>query len=809
MTLAVAAIAAPGKIQAGFVATPPLRGVAAQYVTNRSPLVGGMLLKLPIGSIKPKGWLKHQLELEAKGMTGRLQEISRWCKFENSAWASPTGAGEHGWEELPYWLKGYGDLGYVLEDANIIREARRWIDATLGSQEADGFFGPRENKKSLGGHPDLWPHMVMLNVLQSHYEFTADSRVLPFMTRYMRWLNTQPGDAFGRGYWPKLRFGDTIETALWLYNRTGEPFLLELATKIHENMARWDSGIIDWHNVNIAQGFREPAVYYAKDGNPKLLGQAERNYQEIMGLFGQFPGGGFGGDENCRKGYHDPRQGFETCGIVEFMHSFEMLSKISGDTVWADRCEELAFNSLPAAMTPDQKALHYLTSANQIQLDKGNKAPAIQNSGNMFAYSAFEVFRCCQHNVSHGWPYFAEELWLGTSDGGLCASLYSASEVTAKVAGGTKVRIIESTEYPFDETIRLEISTDKPVLFPLYMRVPGWCQTPKVSVNGKHARLDGPARGYIRLAGVWKNGDRVELQLPMQTTVKRWSKNKDAASIYYGPLAFSLQIDERWRTNGGTKTWPEYEVFPSTPWNYALVLNDKAAAKRMAPKRRFKTLPEQPFTPQTVPLTLKVKARRVPEWQQDKLGMVGKLQASPVRTDTPVEWVTLIPMGAARLRITSFPVAATGSEGSQWLTQANSSFTASHCNDGDSVDSLEDEFQPKSSDDTDIPRFTWWDRKGTREWLQKNLNEPRAISSVGVYWFDDESRSGGCKTPASWEVHCLVGGEWKLMQTASPGGVEKNTLNTVSFPAVTTKAVRVTAHLKPGSSAGVLAVQIH
>src|SRR6267142_1977379 len=110
-----------------------------------------------------------RLELEAKGMTGRLPEVSKWCKFEGNAWADPRGEGHSGWEELPYWLKGYGDLGYVLKDEAIVKSARKWIDATLASQEPDGWFGPRSLQSNLKGKPDHWPHMVMCNVLQSFY----------------------------------------------------------------------------------------------------------------------------------------------------------------------------------------------------------------------------------------------------------------------------------------------------------------------------------------------------------------------------------------------------------------------------------------------------------------------------------------------------------------------------------------------------------------------------------------------------------------------------------------------------------------
>ena len=175
-------------------------------------------------------------------MTGRLPEISKWCKFEGNAWASPEGQGHSGWEELPYWLKGYGDLGYVLEDETIIAEARKWIDAVLASQEADGWFGPRVLKTSLEGKPDLWPHMVMLNVLQSFHEFSDDPRVIPFMPKYHQVAQrparrhisaTATGRRFASATTSKRLTGSTTAP--------GEAWLLDLAKKIHEHMANWTS----------------------------------------------------------------------------------------------------------------------------------------------------------------------------------------------------------------------------------------------------------------------------------------------------------------------------------------------------------------------------------------------------------------------------------------------------------------------------------------------------------------------------------------------------------------------------------------
>jgi hypothetical protein len=631
------------------------------YASNRDPLLPSPLIKLPIGSIAPQGWLRNMLEIEAQGMTGRLAEISPWLKFELNAWADKQGRGQHGWEELPYWLKGYGDLGYVLKDAAIIAKARRWIEAVLASQAEDGWFGPRDLKKSLGGKPDMWPHMVMLNVLQSYYEQSGDGRVLPFLTRYFQWQLGRPDSDLAAGYWPKVRIGDNIESVYWLYNRTGDAWLLDLARRLERNMADWTSGVCDWHNVNIAQGFRAPAIYFMQAKEQKYLDAAERNYQTVMGLYGQFPGGGFAGDENCRPGHGDPRQGFETCGIVEFMHSFEMLTKISGQPLWADRNEEIAFNSLPAALTADLKALHYLTGANMIQLDRQNKSPGIQNQGTMLSYSPYEVYRCCQHNVSHGWPYYAEELWLATADGGLCASLYVASELKAKVGDGTAVKIVEETDYPFGDTIRLKVSVPKAVRFPLYLRVPRWSGTPVLTLNG--ARVDAKAEplSYLVVERQWSDGDTVSLQLPMHVAVRAWKKNKDAVSVDYGPLTFSLQIGERWqRYERRSDAWPQWEVFPTTPWNYGLVLDKHDPAGSFALVRRPGPLARQPFAPETAPLLLHVKGKRIPAWQQDRLGLIGPLPPSPVKSEEPLETVTLIPMGAARLRVTAFPVIGEG-----------------------------------------------------------------------------------------------------------------------------------------------------
>ncbi len=781
------------------------------YIANRAPLEPSPFVKLPIGSIEPRGWLKHQLELERDGMIGHLKEISPWLNFEKSAWGNPRGEGERGWEELPYWLKGYGDLGYVLKDEKIIAEAKKWLDSAMSSQREDGWFGPRALLTSLDAKPgkpgtkvDLWPNMVMLNCLQSYHEFSGDKRVLDLMTRYFKWEDALPATAFGEGYWPKIRAGDNIESIYWLYNRTGEAWLLPLAKKIFENMARWDTGVINWHNVNIAQGFRAPSVFWMQSHDAKHLAGAERNYQQVMGKYGQFPGGGFGGDEDCREGFFDPRQGFETCGIVEFMHSFEMLTKISGNPIWSDRCEDLAFNSFPASMTPDQKGLHYLTCANQIQLDRNNKAPLIENSGTMFSYSPFEVYRCCQHNVSHGWPYYAEELWLATHDRGLCASLYAGSKVTAKVAEGVEVTISEETDYPFSGEVTFKVNSPRAATFPLYLRIPRWSDGLSLSINSRPQPVPAQPSSYLVIERTWKNGDVINLKLPMRVTVERWPKNENAASVNYGPLSFSLAIKEEWKRYGNRNAnWPEWEVSPASDWNYGLVFDEKNPAKSFAVDHKRGSLAKNPFTAETTPVVLKAKAKKIQNWQSDKFNMVGKLQSSPVKSEEKTETVTLIPMGAARLRITTFPVIGKGKDAREWEPPKVSPIHASHVFGNDSVEAVNDGREPKSSNDRNIPRFTWWDHRGTMEWIEWGFPKGRKVSAVEVYWYDDTGR-GSVRPPQNWRVLYRVGEQWKPVENATDYATGLNKYNRVTFNAVECDGVRIEAQLQPNFSAGIL-----
>jgi hypothetical protein len=779
------------------------------YIGNRPPLLPSPLLKLPIGAVKPKGWLRKELELQAAGFHGHLGEISPFLGAENNAWLSPRGEGQHGWEEVPYWLKGFGDCAYLLGNESQVAQARVWLEAALHSQREDGFFGPRgqgakSTVDSTGGKYDLWPNMVMLFCLQSHYEYSGDRRVLDLMTKYFRWELAAPEADFLPPFWQQQRAADNLLSVYWLYNRTGEKWLLDLAQKIHRHAANWTEGIASWHNVNMAQAFGGPTTFYLQSKDPRHLAASERNYQTIRDLYGQVPGGMFGGDENCRPGYTDPRQAVETCGLVEMMHSCELLLTITANPVWADRCEDVAFNSLPAALLADFTALRYLTAPNLVMSDRQSKSPGFQNGGPMLHYNPHD-HRCCQHNYGHGWPYLAEHLWLATPDNGLAAAFYAESEVKARVGDGADVTVVEKTQYPFGEQVEFVLWTPRKIEFPLYLRVPGWCEQPLIKVNGKAQPLSARPLTFIRLTRSWRDGDRVSLTLPMRVSIRTWAKNHNSVSVDRGPLTYSLKIGERYVRAGGTDKWPGWEIHPTTPWNYGLVLNQKRLASSFKVVQKRWPVSNLPFTHEGVPIELAAKGKLIPEWQMDHLGLVGTLHPSPVKSDQPAQTITLIPMGAARLRIASFPVIGKGPEARPWPAALKLPYkpSASHCAEADTLAALADGVLPNNSNDHDLPRFTWWDHKGSQEWVQYDFAKARKVAAVEVYWFDD-TPGGECGLPASWHVLYRDNDKWTEVPNARTSDVVKDKFNRVSFDPVETQALRLEVQLKPGFSGGIL-----
>ncbi len=642
-------------------------------VANKAPLRPSPLAKLPLGSVKARGWIQHQLELMVDGQVGKLTEISKFLADDNGWFNTPN----DGWEEQPYWFRGFHDLGVLTGNERIRHESARWIEAIFQSVDDDGYFGPPAMKRVVGNNGrelvDLWPHMVMIDALRSHYEATGDRRVIELLTRFFDFCRRIPEEQFvpawidGFGSWRPFiqwtRSGDMLPHIYWLYSITGDRWLLDVATRFHNHVEPPQGKWLNTHVVHFTQRFREPGNYYAQSNDAGHLEETDHWYDMHMAEWGQQPGGGFGADENIREGKTDPKQGTETCAFAEYNKSFFILGQITGDAKYADRTEDIIFNSFPASQTPDLKALHYLTAGNQPQLDASGKHD-YQNKGRQIDYSP-HIYRCCQHNVAMGWPYFVEHMWMAAAGNGLAAWMYGPCEVTAKVGGpgtpaGRQVTITEETTYPFDTSVRMTMSMKQPTEFPLYLRVPKWCKGYSVMLNGKRVDVDAQPGKYVLIEREWSDGDVIEIEMPVELSMRTWEKHGGALTVDRGPLTYSLKIGEDWRREAtGSDEWPDWEVFPTSPWNYGLIPGSVEFVGT-------KPVADQPWTLENAPIELKAKGRRIPNWTMvDET--ITDLQPGPVRSDEPIEEIRLIPMGCARLRITCFPAIGEGPDAREWV----------------------------------------------------------------------------------------------------------------------------------------------
>lgn len=638
------------------------------YITNQAPLLEQRFTALPLGDIKPEGWLKKQLEIQRDGLTGNLDEKYSLVVGDNNGWLGGTG---DSWERGPYWLDGLTPLAYLLDDKRLQAKVEKWVEWSIGNQRDNGYFGPipiSEDTPRIPGtqqtpSEDWWPKMVMLKVLQQYYSATNDERVIKLMDGYFRYqLAELPKDPLGKwSFWGERRGGDNLQIVYWLYNITKEDYLLELGELIHKQTHDW-AGIfvsdefrnanpfMDLHCVNVAQGIKEPMIYYQQSKDTTFLHAPKHGLESLKAIHG-FANGMYGGDEALHG--NNPIQGSEYCSAVELMYSLESMLPVSADVYYADYLEKIAFNVLPTQQNDDFTAKQYFQQPNQIKITHEYRNFRDAHHGSNTVYGLTTGYPCCLTNMHQGWPKFAQNLFYATAKNGVAALVYAPSEVNVKVAGGEEVNIKEETNYPFEDEITFWVNPKKQTAFEFVMRVPQWCDAPIVKINGEEVQATVSEDNFITLDRTWKKGDKVTLKLPMEIRTSRWYEK--SVAFERGPLLYALKIGERWekKTN---ELWPDpfYEVYPTSDWNFGI---SRHVFEKGEIEVEFNGMKEMPWNLENAPITLKMKGIQLPYWKE----YAGNPGPMPFETFTNQErgaekMIELIPYGCTTIRISQFPV---------------------------------------------------------------------------------------------------------------------------------------------------------
>lgn len=591
---------------------------------------GAYFQTLPLGSIKPAGWLKNELRLQADGFTGHLEEV--WPDVGvNSGWLGGTG---ESWERGPYYLDGLVPLAYLLDDSALMSKAQKWIEWILGSQLASGWFGPTDND-------DWWSRMVVLKALMQYQEATHDERVIPFMLKYAHYqleeLSRRP-----LSEWAVPRGADNVVVLFWLYDHTQDTALLSLATLILEQTTDWPDFYAQFpftrpvttfneesHIVNVMMGLKYFAVKYRLTGDRSLLEQFHSAWHTLRHYHGQAHGL-IAGDEWLAGS--SPAQGLELCAVVELMYSAEVGLAYSGEASYGDLLERAAFNALPATISRDFTAHQYDQQVNQISCTVEAR-DWTENGADANIFGLTPHFGCCAANLHQGWPKFVAASWMRRGKALVCQSLVPC------VVDTDTTHIEVQGNYPFHLTSTLRVATSTPVQ--IWLRRPQWVTAVAVTMDGKPVTLE-EADGYM-IVPVAKQA-LIEVAY---TTAPRFEQRPNRAlSVSYGALLFAAPLAEQWQLIGGQPPLQDWAVTSTSDWAVA-ISRDSDYHVCESPYTQG-----QIFDSEHSPLTMQTMGYRVLNWHQRHHSA-----AEPPYHPELGEKVTLtlVPYGGAKLRISEFP----------------------------------------------------------------------------------------------------------------------------------------------------------
>lgn len=590
--------------------------------------------------LKPSGWLKRQLEIQAEGLSGNLDKM--WRDIRDSSW---IGGDAEGWERVPYWLDGFVPLAYLLENEDMIQRAKKYIDAILAQQKQDGWICPCSEEER--PKYDSWAVQLITKVLTVYYQCSGDERIPDVLYRtlknYHTLLENGTIQLFG---WGKYRWFECLIAIDWAYARYHEEWLLDLARILRQQginymdcLPKWERPLNAWtldtHIVNICMALKFEALAAAFLDEP-YEDLAEKLHDTLREFNGTVVGT-FTGDE-CLSGI-SPIQGTELCSVVEQMYSYELLYAYTGDPKWLDRLETVAFNALPATISDDMWTHQYVQMVNQMACQRfPGKAVFRTNGSEAHLFGLEPNYGCCTANFNQGWPKFALSAFLYRDD-----EILHAVPVPADLRVGG-VHIHCETDYPFEEQFVYTVETDKE--FQLRIRIPA---------GAKNVKVDNLDLADEEISIRFMPGETRQICVSYTFEAVFVNRPNGMSAVQRGPLVYSVPVkyEKKMReyiVNNVERKFPycDYEYIPDSPWNYAYVGKELLVEKR--------EIGSIPFSSVEPPIVIHTKAKKIDWGFEDGYNTVcAKIPASlePISDE---ETISLYPYGCAKLRMTELPI---------------------------------------------------------------------------------------------------------------------------------------------------------
>ncbi|KAI9044468.1 uncharacterized protein KD926_001069 [Aspergillus affinis] len=552
---------------------------------------------LTLGSIKPQGWLKDQLELGANGLGGNMFEFYRFV--HNSRWIGGEDEYSGLAEASPYWFNGVVPLAFGLDDDRLKDQVRYYLDYVLDHQQEDGWLGFETTPQERG----LWGRcLLLLGLIQyAEADSTQTDRIVDAMHRYVRIAHSMlqnnftgliqhPGDTFDASGFGAGRTHELHIPLQWLYEKYPRNNSRLLWDTMDLMIAGGIKAEADWRTFwtpdaypKVLEGLRFPLAIYRNTHEEKLKTQT-RTALDLLSRYHTSLAGAIIADEYITD--LSPTKGSELCIAAEMMFSLNWIYQYLGDNDIADWAELTAFNALPAAISPDWWAHQYVQQENQPYSHPVDPDVWTINGPRANIFGLEPEYPCCLVNHPQAYPKFLANQFVRTAEG--LAHIYltpGTVSTTLDKAKNHRVSISVDTQYPFAFNWTYTITNSH--AFPFSIRIPSWAgPESRIQVNQQSPKPLSPSRQGLHTISIPASSSPTTLTLTLTTTPRVVSLPNNTAAIYYGPLLFALAV-----SNSPTKSPPidytnittelptnttspghtfDITLHPTSPWNVAI-----------------------------------------------------------------------------------------------------------------------------------------------------------------------------------------------------------------------------------------------